>query len=174
MKWTFFISIIIAFIGISCKKHKPPQPDNPYGLPNATQTGANIFACRINGKNWISDKGIFHIRGGINNDTLATSADKNESGFELIVLIVKGSAKQGANYDFSDTTKALGEFSTNKLCGSQTGTVYRYFSTDGSINITRIDPLNKIISGKFNFIAPRGDCNDTLKITDGRFDIHYN
>ena len=147
------------------------MPDNPYGLPNATQTGANIFACRLNGQNWVSASGIFHNRAGISNDTLAASADRSNNGFELIVLIVKGNARQGEIYSFSDTTKALAEFRTNNLCGIQTGSVYRYFSTGGSITITKIDTINKAISGTFNFIAPRTDCGDTLRITDGRFDI---
>ncbi|HEX7847916.1 MAG TPA: DUF6252 family protein [Chitinophagaceae bacterium] len=168
-----FIALLLLLVSGNCKKEKQPEPDNPYGLPNATQTGENIFACRVNGQKWISDKGVFHNRGGVTNDTLATSADRNENGFELIVLIVKGNAAQGASYGFSDTTKALAEFRTNNLCGIQTGSVYRYYSLTGSINIAKLDLPNKIISGTFNFNAARIDCNDTLKITDGRFDMRY-
>jgi hypothetical protein len=154
-----------------CKKTGPPKTDN--GLPFPTQTGANIFACRVNGKNWIAETSIFHIRGGVSDDTLAVSADISDNGFELISLIVKGNAIQGGMYSFSDTIKALAEFRTNKLCGIQTGAVYRYFSTTGEIGITKLDITNKILSGTFSFIAPRINCSDSLKITDGRFDIKY-
>ncbi len=64
--------IITLFTFNQCKKDKTtdPAPDNPYGLPNATQIGANMFACRVNGVNWISKTDIYHLGGGIKNDTV--------------------------------------------------------------------------------------------------------
>src|SRR6188474_3445444 len=132
----FLLLLYVVITANECKKNKPPVTDN--GLPPATQTGANIFACRVNNKNWIAETSIFHIRGGVSVDTLAASADISDNGFELISLIIKGNAVQGGVYSFSDTTQALGEFRTNKLCGVQTGSVYRYFSIGGEIRITKL------------------------------------
>ena len=43
---------------------------------------------------------------------------------------------------------------------------------NGNLTITKADSVLKIISGTFNFDLPTDFC-DTLKITDGRFDIKY-
>ena len=45
-KLLFAIAILSCFCFAECKKnkHRPP-PDNPYGLPNATQEGKNILVC---------------------------------------------------------------------------------------------------------------------------------
>ncbi len=58
------ITSILCFGCTSCKKDTTPEADNTYGLPNASQTGANILACRINGKNWVSNQGIYALGGG--------------------------------------------------------------------------------------------------------------
>ena len=39
--------LVVISITTSCYKSPPPVYDNPYGLPNATQVGADIFACRV-------------------------------------------------------------------------------------------------------------------------------
>lgn len=63
-KLLFATCFILAFASCKKEKHGPP-PDNPYGLPNATTEGKNIFACRVNGQNWISETGIYNMGGGI-------------------------------------------------------------------------------------------------------------
>jgi hypothetical protein len=46
------------------------------------------------------------------------------------------------------------------------------YGTDGELALTKLDKINKIASGTFNCIIPIPNC-DTLKVTDGRFDIKY-
>ncbi len=59
------MSALLATLGCtSCKKTADPEPDNPYGLPKATQTGVGIFACRVNGENWIVENSIYTLGGG--------------------------------------------------------------------------------------------------------------
>jgi hypothetical protein len=43
----------------------------------------------------------------------------------------------------------------------------------GAMNITRLDTVSQIISGTFYFDCINEETNDTLHITDGRFDMHY-
>jgi hypothetical protein len=43
--------LVICFCFAQCHKDKSPAPDNPYGLPNATQREAGVFARKINGVN---------------------------------------------------------------------------------------------------------------------------
>ena len=51
-----------------------------------------------------------------------------------------------------------------------------YTSTDhvgGILNITFTDYQKFIVSGTFNFLAISNDCQDTVKVTNGRFDLNY-
>ena len=41
------------------------------------------------------------------------------------------------------------------------------------IEIIHLDTINKILSGKFNLSVFNADCQDSLHITDGRFDVIY-
>jgi hypothetical protein len=73
MKYGLYFLVAGLFIITSaneCKKIGPPTTDN--GLPLATQTGANIFACRVNGVNWIAKNSIYNRGGGVVGDTIYT------------------------------------------------------------------------------------------------------
>jgi hypothetical protein len=156
-----------------CKKGSTDvQPDNPYGLPNATQTGANIFACRINGVNWISGTGITILNGGASNDTLSlTGADGGANYFERLTIQVFGGAIQGSQKQITTTSSTKLFLNTNRTCQG-IGSVSTNYAVEGNITLTKIDKTNKIISGTFNCKIPMPNC-DTLKITDGRYDIGY-
>lgn len=55
---------------------------------------------------------------------------------------------------------------------------FLYYDTDnyriGELNITRLDLTSGIISGTFWATLYNPSCNDTIKITEGRFDFHGN
>jgi len=40
-----------------------------------------------------------------------------------------------------------------------------------TMNITKLDKINNIASGTFEFTAISDDCQDTVRITEGRFDV---
>lgn len=42
----------------------------------------------------------------------------------------------------------------------------------GKLEITKLDTTNHIIAGTFEFTVWKEDC-DTIRVTDGRFDIKY-
>ena len=51
-----------------------------------------------------------------------------------------------------------------------------YFTSSnytGSLMITKIDNINFVISGKFEFKSISDNCADVTNITDGRFDLQY-
>jgi len=172
--------LLTAFLFITmfsfnqCKKNRDAiPPDNPYGLPNATQTGANIFACRVNGVNWISKNGIVNMGGGVSNDTLSAHGKTGDNTyFDLIEFTIQGGAVQGGQYDFNITGGKKINFETSQSCNGHLGPVLQQVSASGAGVITKIDRINKIISGSFNCKMPVAGC-DTLNITDGRFDINY-
>jgi len=55
--------------------------------------------------------------------------------------------------------------------------IYYYTSVKsiGKVTITKLDLANKIISGTFDFTAEdENNPANTIKVTDGRFDVKYN
>jgi len=145
-------------------------------LPLATQTGANIFACRVNGAAWISKTGSFNLGGGLTNDTLYVHGSNPESAsyYELFNIAIAGLVIGNNFYLLNDTSRYFAEFSTNKPCfinssGFGVGSGKSY---NGQVSLTKVDTVQKILSGTFWFNIKTDFC-DTLKITDGRFDIRY-
>ena len=176
MKRVIFLAAAIILFSSNCKKNKHPiPPDNPYGLPNATQTGANIFACRVNGQNWISETGIYEMGGGYSGDTIwASGKTSTQLHYERITVRVDGNSIVGNTDMIASNSSAKIFFQGNRNCLCPDGgcSVFTIYATSGQIIVTNIDTQRKIISGKFECKIPMPQC-DTLVITDGRFDIRY-
>lgn len=192
-KSIILLALPFFLVSSKCNKGAVAPADNPYGLPNATQTGANIFACRINDSNWIRSPfedivgTSFHKSNG--RDTFGIGAEGQSGLLTSMGITIFERIKEGASYRLNDTTKAI----VNMLrlfadCGPTVGYggVQWNRAYDGNLTITHFsgtytvpsccsfgsyDP-NSIVSGTFNFIIAIPNC-DTLKVTDGRFDINY-
>lgn len=168
--------LITGFCFAECRKHhNTPLPDNPYGLPNATQTGAGVFACRINGVNAIAKNDILHQGGGAGgslNDTIAVKGSfKIGSFFATIYLSLQANAIANMSYNLSDTIHTYCFYVTDSTC-QDIGGVTAIKPKIGSLIFTKMDMNNKVLSGTFSFKVPVPSC-DTLDVTDGRFDIRY-
>ncbi|MFT4663498.1 MAG: hypothetical protein ACI8YQ_002166 [Polaribacter sp.] len=48
----------VLFLATACNKDDDGS-DNSYGLPNATEQGANTFGCLIDGEPWVAEVGWF-------------------------------------------------------------------------------------------------------------------
>jgi hypothetical protein len=182
-------SILLLILGLtlassSCKKHIVKPADQLSLLPPATQTGANTFGCLVNGQayvpknrsilegpimqcNYIYLRGgyYFNVSGGNDNSTAATAIlVQTDSLFvkEGQPLILREYATPGA----ASGTYAYG-------AAGNSGVVYHTNqSYNGQLNVTHLDTIKQIVSGTFYFTAIN-DKGDTVKITDGRFDMHY-
>ncbi|MBN8835528.1 MAG: hypothetical protein ABS68_04550 [Niastella sp. SCN 39-18] len=173
-KLLFATCFILAFASCKKEKHGPP-PDNPYGLPNATTEGKNIFACRVNGQNWISETGIYNMGGGHPVDTVwASGKVAGQSYYERFVVRVDGNAIEGNTYTVAPNSSAKIFFQGNRDCTCPNGgcSVATIYATSGQITVTKINSQSEIISGKFECKIPVPLC-DTLLVTNGRFDISY-
>ena len=53
MKKSTTILVLLSFIFFTCRKE-----ENNFGLPPATQQGANTFGCLIDGKPWVAEIGL--------------------------------------------------------------------------------------------------------------------
>ena len=157
-------------LNYACSKSNNSAPDNTYGLPNATQIGANTFACRINGKNYIVSN--WNIASGtlLNGDTLlGCKAPFGLQSFTYLTLSLKNKFLPEL-YSLDNINYSI-QYLTDSTCKGILSNVINANSTIGQIEVTRFDKVNRIFSGKFNCKVPLKGC-DTLNITDGRFDTY--
>lgn len=171
----FLILFTCTGIFATCKK------ENEDTLPPATQTGAGTFGCKINGKVYVP-KGSSgtgtpnpHVQYDIGLNGLPylfIDTKQQESGNVTAgVFISFGSLTQSGYYAASDTFRfSIGWAKVIGNCGMTT--LDNTVSALGGGQITKLDIPNRIISGTFDFRAVRPNC-DTLRVSDGRFDIKF-
>lgn len=170
---TVFLALLLvstAFTG--CKKKTESQTD-PNGLPKASQKGAMMFACKINGENWISSKSVNSIGGSAASEIVSVHGinDSRNDGFLERLDIQVAGAVAGATYKLDDPAAKFATYTTNLGCSVSPG-IGRIKSADGEITFTKIDKLHRIISGVFTCIMLTEKCGQ-VEITEGRFDISY-
>ena len=183
MKRTLAKNTLLAFFAfsvlLSCKREDP--------LPAATRSGANTFGCKVNGKTWIPDggggfSGIKPVEGGYqgNYDSTMTKYNvfvramkKDKSG---IHLYLRGVVRPGI-YQLNQFTNIRYTELRPLNYGAYFPDPGQAFVTNpqytGTVNITRADTANKIVSGTFAFTVYDPDLKQTIRITDGRFDVDY-
>ncbi len=174
---------IFTFLGFtlllssSCEKKNIFNPEPPDELPPATMTGANTFGCLVNGEVWrpYIEGGIFenalnvkHDRGWVDCDQLHISAIRKSHEDGVYVLHQEiGINVWCPELGINNITPSKGAF----LCFKPSGCSYDVDTLSPyTINITRLDTINNIASGTFEFTAISDECQDTLRITEGRFD----
>ena len=183
-KYFFYTLLLFAIIGIQligCKKNNPtpnptPQPTTcDTCLPAITTNGAGTFGCRVNGKVWLPLGGHFNPGQWVefsNQDLIVHGYNDNK--VEWIDIEI-GPITDTGYFNFR-----------NKLLNTQWGsyTIYNsihniYFEADtiktGGFHLLRFDPIKGFMSGTFEFDVYdkyHQHNNDTIHITDGRFDLH--
>jgi hypothetical protein len=168
------VLIFTCFCFAECKKQiHTPNADNPYGLPNATQTGAGVFACRINGLNFVAPNSIGHQGGGVGNDSIEVmgSGPYNHFFANIFLGVIDSNVTEKTVYSLSDTAQSYCVFITDSTCQTIVS-ISKFNPHFGSLTFSKIDKNKRILSGTFNFKIPVPHC-DTLNATDGRFDIRY-
>lgn len=183
---------IVLFISCSTPK-KSLQNNNT--LPPITQTGANSLGCKLEGIPFIPSQSKslgFGTNFGKQNpsisigkfplDSLPQSFSIRAKGYSqnlvtLRIYLYNLSLKGTGTYSLGQG----GEISTPKHSyiytiakSPNTGKWTRYYSfaNSGEITITRKD--NAIFSGVFNGYLKNENNDETLRVTEGRFDIDIN
>jgi len=177
----FFCSfLILSLASVSCKK----DDDN---LPPLTFEGKNTIGCKINGTPWmpkgINAGGVFAnpTSGGYYIDPFFFAGIhiwlRTNSGDGSIELFVRNYNSSGyllpgrysLNKNTGDVRFGVGQIhSYGKYINNE-----EYFSDslhNGWIEILKSDSINKIISGRFEFVAYNNTNGLSFNITDGRFD----
>jgi hypothetical protein len=169
--------LLTVFCFAQCKKNKPDSN----GLPSATQEGKNTLGFLLNGQPWKPqgnngtanlsidvdfgfNQGVFGIAAyrilSSNNREYFGIGIRDSLNFVTIPSLLTMKKYSIANSRFSTNTCDMSFYDT---------TVFR----NGNLNITKLDKVNRIISGTFNAILFEPSCGDTIKITDGRFDMKF-
>lgn len=176
--------LVLTFTVSCCNKNDDDQPKTELEkLPPATQIGADTFGCLLDGVAFTPDRinnhfqcyyqivdgeYYFHIRGTRNTSSTTSST--------IFVVSGKKQIFQSETYD-------LYEYIYGNVTGSISSSIYANGVTTvstgdtshtytGKLKITKLDPINYIVSGTFYFDVMDNQ-GKIHHITDGRFDTHY-
>lgn len=163
LKYLSVLLLCPVLLAGSCKKGE--------ALTKETQTGANTFSCKINGK-------VFKpaATGLLAGNALFRTYDQNSKTLGVY-------AKNVDNKPYKRVYLTIENYRGEGLYNINLGNVYceyreesldiiRFLGYEGYIKITKDDQANRILAGTFEFKAEKMDNpNETVNITDGRFDI---
>ncbi|RYE25021.1 MAG: hypothetical protein EOP45_05220 [Sphingobacteriaceae bacterium] len=166
IKILLMLPFLFILLAISCKKD---------GLPKATQSGENTMAANVDGKPWQMKACVSCTGGGTG--LIVTYEDRNffavtgeDHNFGLQIAIAIKSLKNVGIYNLSSRNLDFARLYKNNSAG------YYYTTTKnvGQVTITKLDLTNQIISGTFDLTAEdESNPANTIKVTDGRFDVKF-
>jgi hypothetical protein len=167
----FLLSIMSFYAG--CKEDDDPIAPIDQ-LPPLTTTGENTFGCLVNGEALVTKSttkaGAIIQGGGL--QLFGTLENKQVDKAISIRLIEIPVIK---SYILNNTLPARAEYRDQIInCSYETNA-----DVIGFLTIKFIDTDNFIISGTFEFDAVLNQmdsgvgCQDTVRVTNGRFDIKY-
>ena len=180
MKYTIPLFALLIITVLCCKKD---DLDCPPDLPCATQTGANTFGCYIDGKPWVADVApyiwdpmVHKLQawldepdyGTYHNNFLHIAASSVDSfAHDFISMTFAPVTSIGSlDHNFLTTFFSINSYLTSGLYSIDTTAPY-------DIALTKIDHKSRIVSGYFSFTALTKGKEDTIHVTDGRFDVRY-
>lgn len=174
MKKILFACISIAFLA-ACKKEVKE-------LPAPTQNGANTFGAKINGVFWapqgfgpIPANDILEARMSGHDITINArnfASSPNETEFQLTIYNVTapGVYLLNTNVIHPNGAASYGYYVKRNLTPQNEWLTSSTYT--GSVIITRIDDVNMIVSGTFQFNALNiYNAPEPMTVTEGRFDL---
>jgi hypothetical protein len=180
---------LLALLLTQCHKKDPdptPPSDPVAALPAETQTGAGTFGCLVNGKAYTAPYAT-SARGDWQSTTrLAISSNTYFNGQlanqeVTVVMSLSGILQDIQTFSFISAASPFPIFTpgSNQAIGTAASTNSNlcYYSGDyiktGQVTLTKFDGVARIASGRFAFtLYEPGGC-DTLKVTNGRFDVKF-
>ncbi len=174
------LCFVIILCSSQCKKNKTTSLTELEKLPPITQTGANTFGCLVDGVAWLPN-GRKPQNGGPNiqvyvDPTFQGGAfyvtGHQYNNFQSKISFGSGGCTTGGLFDISLPLQAIdynrfnGTVNTCAFSSSDNGTFRK-----GFFNISRYDLSTGIFSGTFEFTIKSQACGDTIRITNGRFDV---
>ena len=177
--------LLICLITSNCKKHKTTA-DPVSQLPPVTQVGANTFGCLVDGQVFVPKGSLFSSPSlqcayqYLDNSSSKGFYFQLSAKHQYSSQNIEGVAIGTENLKINDGEFILGDsFKENKAFGMYTKytdvgnlKLYTQDNASGRLVITRFDEVNQIVSGTFWFSVVVNP-GDTVKITDGRFDMQF-
>lgn len=167
------IFLLLVTMGAGCEKEKEePQ------LPPITQTGKDTFGCLVDGDIWLPKLVL-----AFPTQPKVSAGLVREYGYRMWEIGASQGAASSFYFGIYEDSLKLGEIniSTDEMYGNGIG--LHFFSKDYEgtsfdwrkglpvqFVVTKLDTVNKIVAGTFSFDAVNMS-NDTVSITNGRFDI---
>ena len=173
---------LFALLFTNCDRDNTAPKTEEEKLPAATQEGENTFGCLIDGTAWKPKAGVLpppisitynEITGEFG---LIARKNLNNTLSQRVSIytphITAGTFLLPFDKSFwSDTSIVCPALtSINPLTGMG---AKRYWNTNGTLVISKVDWSSGIIAGTFEFDAYSPECADTVRITQGRFDVKY-
>jgi len=183
MRTKLFPLLAITLLLTQCKKREPaPVSADPLTLlPPETQNGAGTFGCLINGKAYVapystSARGdwMSTTRLGISSSVTESVATKGIS----VLLALNGSLDTNQQFTLISSASPYPLFTPgrNQFWAASAGGTCTYdgsYIKTGKIELVRFDGVARVASGRFAFtLYEPGGC-DTLRVTNGRFDVKF-
>jgi len=164
---------LIVFILSSFSACEEPDPTI---LPAETQSGKNTFGCYVNNELFVG--GFANLMGP---KAFNASYSKINNGIGIMVSGVLNSNFKTGRDIFIEvlSIKTDSTMQINNVFCYNMNEFYPYFvaNKSGEIYITKLDTINKIVSGRFKFTAMSADWkrnlvdNDSIVVSNGRFDL---
>ena len=161
-----------------CKREdpQPAPPQNPVSLlPPETQTGQRSFGCLLNGQLWTqagSPLGGPLLTAQYFNQQLTVSANRSTTvdGIRTVqgIQININKLNSIGKYTLIDSTKNF----VNVVDLVTACTFYTNALHPATVEITRLDPVARIVSGRFAFTLETPGCG-RVTVSEGRFDTRF-
>lgn len=132
----------------------------------------DYLCCKIDGKDWTIGGGwVFPYDLNYYSDTKWLSLLARNTSNDEIML---GAFQITTNIEKLQTKSPLGLLLLQKSSNTTRCKYYENIdiSDDNFIKVLEIDSINYIIKGEFEFSAIN-ECQDTIRVTDGYFDLNY-
>lgn len=171
----FFTACICSLFLLSCKKEITE-------LPPATQTGANTFGAKVNGEFWVPQgfgslpandilearmSGTYLI---INARNFSSSPTETEFEIRIKDVVAPGTYVLNANVSPPSATQSYAYYVKRRVTPLDEWVTASTHT--GIVHITRVDTVNLIVSGTFEFSMKNlSGSGDPLTVTEGRFDL---
>ena len=182
MKTIYFLLPILLLLTPGCDDDDL-QPSNAAALARLNQevpittNGANRVGCLIDGEVWFDQGGTISnpdVRGnygaGPPNETVnVVGFDQIDRDSFLFTTISVRCNPLAGGAQFVDNTFSNFRSTTSK-------NEYRYYadlSKFNEVDIIFLDATNRVVSGTFSMTVYNEELQDTLVITEGRFDVTY-
>jgi len=173
-KIKFLIFILMCIFIMSCSNDDDGGCVGIDCLPPATQTGAGTFGCLVNGEPFVDNSGDFNA---------FYQLVDGEYYFGITATIDRSDYIQ---IDIGSLKKEILIDNTLDLKEREDGNYYAWLSFDcicpqgktnsiqpGNLIFTKLDNLNKIFSGTFEFTVTDPSTGTVYEITEGRFDAIF-